>query len=536
MRLLRPIAVLTAAIGAGALMVSGGSSSDPRTPASLPGLPPPFLGTALAGSGRLTAAIDAYGDVVDLRAHGPASAPQIAVSPDAQSEGAVPPDSGIVIAAGSGPDPARPLWHARAVRQRYLRGTSVVRTIAFLRGGGWARILDAASTAGSALVRRITVSAPRRHRVRLRLSMGPDAAPGRCEADPRPNRHLAADHEAARTMSWSGRGTLRVDLVCAFDARFPRAPSILIGEAVRSDRAWLERSAPLGPGAPDWARRMYDRSLLVLRALTDRRSGAVAAGARDGWAYVWPRDAAAVSLALRAAGHPGTATRIARFLDGIDLDLAARFDGSGKPVPGRPAQGDAQGWHRVADRAGRRPVRAGVTPWRGSPDYGERAGDEGDYLANAIAAGEPASRIIEEFGAPGGVLVREAGEGSTNLDSAIAWAVRPFNRPALESQVRSSLDRLLTEKGRFGIPPSLDWPGGREPWSAPTAWVAWTLAALGERPRASSLLRRLRDAATPAGDLPERVDSHTGLPESTTPLAWSHAFAILALREVWAPR
>ena len=49
--------------------------------------------------------------------------------------------------------------------------------------------------------------------------------------------------------------------------------------------------------------RMYRRSLLTLRALTDRRTGAVAAGARDGWAYVWPRDAGAAALAFAAAGY-----------------------------------------------------------------------------------------------------------------------------------------------------------------------------------------------------------------------------------------
>ena len=46
----------------------------------------------------------------------------------------------------------------------------------------------------------------------------------------------------------------------------------------------------------------------------------------------------------------------------------------------------------------------------------------------------------------------------------------------------------------------------------------------------------LRSAATPLGLLPERVDVRTGLPTSTTPLAWSHAFAILALRELWPGR
>ncbi|HEY5707968.1 MAG TPA: hypothetical protein VIS51_01075, partial [Solirubrobacterales bacterium] len=59
--------------------------------------------------------------------------------------------------------------------------------------------------------------------------------------------------------------------------------------AIGADPRWLARARPLGPGAPPWARRMYRRSLLVLRAVMDQRSGAVMAGLRDGWEYVWPR-------------------------------------------------------------------------------------------------------------------------------------------------------------------------------------------------------------------------------------------------------
>ena len=57
--------------------------------------------------------------------------------------------------------------------------------------------------------------------------------------------------------------------------------------------------------------------------------------------------------------------------------------------------------------------------------------------------------------------------------------------------------------------------------------------APADREAALRLMADLRRAATPLGLLPERVDAHTGLPTSTTPLAWSHAFAILALRELW---
>jgi GH15 family glucan-1,4-alpha-glucosidase len=79
---------------------------------------------------------------------------------------------------------------------------------------------------------------------------------------------------------------------------------------------------------------------------------------------------------------------------------------------------------------------------------------------------------------------------------------------------------------------------------APTAWSAWALAALArsasrpaaareDRRAALHLLADLRRAATAAGALPERVDARTGVPRSTTPLAWPHGFAILALRELW---
>jgi GH15 family glucan-1,4-alpha-glucosidase len=58
-------------------------------------------------------------------------------------------------------------------------------------------------------------------------------------------------------------------------------------------------------------------------------------------------------------------------------------------------------------------------------------------------------------------------------------------------------------------------------------------ASRRDRQAALRLMAELRRAATPTGLLPERVDARTGIPRSTTPLAWSHAFAILALRQLW---
>jgi hypothetical protein len=338
---------------------------------------------------------------------------------------------------------------------------------------------------------------------------------------------------------------------------------------------------------------------LTVHALTSRATGAVAAGARDGWAYVWPRDAATAALALSASGHLAEARAVARFLSGLDLGAAARFDEAGAPVPGRAAQGDAAGWVDAATRAtGLRPP-PGHLPWRDRADYQESS--PGTYLGNALAAAStfvtkssadavdgpktgPIGRfsahrqrdvvegalITREFGTERG-LVRSAGDPGSGLDSAAGWAVRPFGLTPLYPDAEETLLRLVRDGTPYGITPGEGWRGGEDPWTAPTAWSAWALAGLavesstgvgptrrpsenrragqgagvpaaagpqrrraaGDRRAALKLLGDLRRASTPAGDLPERVGVHTGIPTSTTPLLWSSAFAVLALRELW---
>lgn len=322
------------------------------------------------------------------------------------------------------------------------------------------------------------------------------------------------------------------------------------------DQRWLARARPLGDAAPPWAHRMYRRSLLVLRALVGR-NGAAVAGAPAGWGYVWPRDASAVAIALASAGYRPEARRIVRFLLDLDLDAAARFDPAGEPVEGRAAQGDAAGWVAAAARAAGVEAMPARSAWRGLADYQEK--DSGDYLDNALAAAfaadsreesgraaapgegrELARRFATERG-----LIRVAGDADSGLDSAAAWAIRPFPLPSLYPAARRTLLQLVAEReSRFGLVPSEDWDGGEDPWTAPTAWTAWSLAALArwqrspgrarsDRRAALALIADLRRASTPPGLLPERVDADTGVPTSTTPLAWSHAFAILAIRELW---
>jgi hypothetical protein len=287
-------------------------------------------------------------------------------------------------------------------------------------------------------------------------------------------------------------------------------------------RRWLRESRPLAADAPGWARRMYASSLLVLRALTNPRTGAEIAGARPGWEYVWPRDASAGAIALAASGHMEDARGVVGFLLSLDLGAAARFEPNGDPVPWRPAAGDATGWVAAAAQATGLPAPS-RSDWRGRQDYAENI--EGDLLGNAIAAGAP--DVVARFETPGG-LVREP--GAADLDSAAAWGVVPFQRPGLAAPAQKTLLSLSAESSRFGIAPTEAWTAGQA-WTAPTAWSAWALARLGDWRAADRLLAELRRAATPAGMLPERVSSTDGRPLSTTPLAWSHAFAALALLE-----
>lgn len=152
--------------------------------------------------------------------------------------------------------------------------------------------------------------------------------------------------------------------------------------------------------------------------------------------------------------------------------------------------------------------------------------------------------------------MRVAGDSGSGLDSAAGWAVRPFRLQALYPAAERTLLHLLEAGTPYGITPGEGWQGGEDPWMAPTAWSAWSLAALASPPASAAepslaprrtganrrradrqaalkLLADLRRASTPAGVLPERVSAHTGVPTSTTPLLWSSAFTVLALRELW---
>jgi hypothetical protein len=535
-RVARIVLLCAVAVAVGVALVSGGSGSDPRTPAALPGLPPPFLGTAVTGDGGLTAAVDAYGDVVDLRPE--PTGPALIDNPsDRQAAGTVPEDTGIVPRVRIGGGAALAMWEADSVTQSYLPGTNVVRTVGRFSG---ARVTVTTAALGGTLA--VVVDA---------RSAGGVGTTERASVVP----SVSVDVENGVRCAREGRAG-HLDLICRSGRDVPPvfgAATRTVHAAAREARGWLARSSPLGAtaahgsvargvaarrprdarSAPKWAREMEERALLTIHALTSRRTGAVAAGARDGWAYVWPRDAATAALALEASGHGADARHVARFLTGLDLSAAARFTGTGAPVPDRAAQGDASGWATVAaDATGISPPRPLL--WRDRADYQEST--PGTYLGNAIAATVTPSphsgvdgpktkagvefsahqpgavgegrRIAGEFGSGPG-LERVGGDPGSGLDSAAGWAVRPFRVPALHGEAERTLRRLVAQGTRYGITPGEGWEGGEDPWIAPTAWSAWAFAGLAAEDR-SDHRRRGAKRGSSAGQSSDGRSRGTG--------------------------
>ena len=355
--------------------------------------------------------------------------------------------------------------------------------------------------------------------------------------------------------------------------------------AEQADREWLR--AGTVPGDTAALRAMATRALLDLR-LDVRPNGAVVAGWRSGWDYVWPRDSSWVAVALAQTGHPAMAYQILRFLQRMQPGNGiwdARYlpDGSGPVLDGRPAQLDADGWvpWAVWSWAASQPLASGGEPRRelaqlwpmvlraadaaarslatdGLPgpamDYWENsvevtlgtaapllaglraaaavAADIGGAAAAsdghrwAAAAARLASAITAAFGRTGYQRVPLAGSGA---DAAITFLGPPFAEPGPQvlRAARSAQQALAVPNG--GLAPGEAWSGTPDvAWTAETAFFALFDASTGQHAQAAALLDWLAAHRTKLGSLPEQVNS-AGQPASTAPLSWTDAVTLLAL-------
>ena len=259
------------------------------------------------------------------------------------------------------------------------------------------------------------------------------------------------------------------------------------------------------------------------------------AGERDGWDYVWPRDASAGAIALEAAGLRPEARRVVGFLSSLDLEEAARFYPEGSRVPGRTAAGDEEGWVATAESVRKRTVRSIADRSRARAGQSRRVAG----IARTTARTSPGTCS----GTRSPLAPRQPRSG-IDFSPRVAWSARRARvnwthprhgrspsfpsrgcgrRLAARSLISSGSPRpSASRRSRVG---RRDRSGPRRPPGRPGRWRSSVTPE-----RRIGLLRELRRAATPYGTLPERVNAIDGRPTSTTPLAWSHAFAILALR------
>jgi GH15 family glucan-1,4-alpha-glucosidase len=119
-----------------------------------------------------------------------------------------------------------------------------------------------------------------------------------------PGRKAQAYYWVAACIDWKGAKRLN-DLVVK------RTPAYFIKRTTDYWKLWLDRENMKFGDLPDAVRRLYARSLLILRTHINSNGAVIAANdsdilhfSRDTYTYMWPRDGALVAYALDLAGYP----------------------------------------------------------------------------------------------------------------------------------------------------------------------------------------------------------------------------------------
>ena len=115
----------------------------------------------------------------------------------------------------------------------------------------------------------------------------------------------------------------------------------------------------------------------------------------------------------------------------------------------------------------------------------------------------------------------------STLSLSIPFDILPADDERMVQTARMILDRLSFPNGgigRFENDPNY----GGNPWPISTLWMSMYLAKLGDVTEAKKLHAWVTEQCNTLYLLPEQVDKNTGEPLSALPLGWSHAMYILA--------
>jgi len=157
-----------------------------------------------------------------------------------------------------------------------------------------------------------------------------------------------------------------------------------------------------------------------------------------------------------------------------------------------------------------------------------------------LATADEIRCFVLEHGARRGPLVKYV--GSAAVDASLLGVATPYrllapDDPIMRVTVASIKANLRHQGGGVHRYAGDTYYGGGE-WVLLTAWLGWHYAEVGERRRASELLRWVERQADADGHLPEQATGHLLAPERrgewearwgpvAKPLLWSHAMYLI---------
>jgi glucoamylase len=129
-------------------------------------------------------------------------------------------------------------------------------------------------------------------------------------------------------------------------------------------------------------------------------------------------------------------------------------------------------------------------------------------------------------------FIKTVAPRNENLDTSLLSLTYPFEVLSADDgrikKTAADIESAFTFRtGGLGRYPSDQYYGGN-PWILTTLWLALYYEKLGDLAKAEQLINWALNHSTELGLLPEQVDKQTDVPISAIPLAWSHAFFVLA--------